>query len=173
MLVSWETRNIFPEVSAFTNTAGEPQPWPASFIVLAQAKDYFRKVLSDGIAILKEFFDLSSEENLLRHLPTTYEWMDKGISNTGVPGSFYEEDDGIVMCLAAIVLGDIEFVERYALFRILRSDGRFRLRSHSIPVRIIGHCAGRWTASQSGESFRRHWLWMTYSARGCERNLLE
>jgi hypothetical protein len=114
MLVSWETRNIFPEVSAFTNTAGEPQPWPASFIVLAQAKDYFRKVLSDGIAILKEFFDLSSEENLLRHLPTTYEWMDKGISNTGVPGSFYEEDDGIVMCLAAIVLGDIEFVERYA-----------------------------------------------------------
>ena len=70
-------------------------------------------VLAGGIAFIDRYFDLQSEESLLRHLPVTYRWMDQGVGNSGQMGSFYEQADGIIHCLAAIVVGDFEFVERY------------------------------------------------------------
>ena len=36
------------------------------------------------------------------------------MSNRGDPGSFLEEQDGLVLCLAALIQGDFSFVERYA-----------------------------------------------------------
>jgi hypothetical protein len=106
--------SIFPGKIAFNNSQGVPQMWPNSFIVQAQAKEYFRKVVRDGINFLSKHFDLTTEENLLRHLPTSYKWMDKGMNNAGLPGSYYEKRDGIMLCLAHIVLGDFTFVEHYA-----------------------------------------------------------
>jgi hypothetical protein len=101
--------NIFPEKFPFSDAHGVPQVWPATWIVQAQAKDYIRKVLVEGIDILNKYFDLTTEENLLRHLPLGYktrsEYRERG---------FYESQDGIAHCLAAIVLGNFDFVERYA-----------------------------------------------------------
>lgn len=89
--------------------ATKGEPWRHSFITGDEAEPYLREVLSDGIALIERYFDLSSEENLLRNLPTGYHRDD----NWG-PGVFYENLDGISHCLAACVLGDFDFVERYA-----------------------------------------------------------
>ena len=89
-------------------------PWPASFIVKSQAENYLRRVLADGIVFLERHFNFSSEEQLLRSLPNTYRWGPLGMSNRGDPGSFLEEQDGLVLCLAALIQGDFSFVERYA-----------------------------------------------------------
>jgi len=105
---------IWERVIPFNDQHGTPQPWPATWIVLDQAEDYFRKLLTDGIRFIHAYFDLTTEEQLLQHLPTTYKWMDKGIGNSGKPGSFHERGDGVMHCLAAIVRGDFDFVERYA-----------------------------------------------------------
>jgi hypothetical protein len=106
--------NIYPKKTSLVDPTGVRPTWPEAFIVQAQAKDYFRRMLADGIGILKNYFDLSTEENLLRNLPTTYKWMDKGMGNRGDPGSFYEKLDGIMMCMAALILGDFKFIELYA-----------------------------------------------------------
>jgi hypothetical protein len=105
---------FYPEVVEFRNPSGELQRWPECFRVLAQAESYFRKLLTDGIGFLHAYFDLTTEENLLRHLPTHYKWMEKGMGNSGALGSFYEGDDGIMLCLAALCVGDFEFLDRYA-----------------------------------------------------------
>lgn len=106
-------KRIYPQKVPFTTAHGEPNSWPDGFIVRADALAYLRGVLTDGQCYIEKYFDLSSEESLLRHLPVSYQWMDKGIGNSGQMGSFYEEGDGIVHCLAAIILGDFDFVERY------------------------------------------------------------
>lgn len=101
--------NIFPEKFAFKDEHGVQQEWPASWIVQAQAKDYVRGVLTDGIGFLNKYFDFSSEENLLRHLPVGYKDRCKELDF-----DFYENRDGIVHCLAAIAVGNFDFVEHYA-----------------------------------------------------------
>jgi hypothetical protein len=101
--------NIFPEKFAFKDEHGVQQEWPASWIVQAQAKDYVRGVLTDGIGYLNKYFDFSSEENLLRHLPVGYKDRCKELDY-----DFYEGINGIAHCLAAIVIGNFDFVERYA-----------------------------------------------------------
>jgi hypothetical protein len=105
--------NIYPAKVPFTTVHGERATWPRSFITKDETPDYLRNVLADGIAFIDEYFDLQSEESLLRHLPVNYRWMDQGIGNSGRMGSFYEQADGIIHCLAAIVIGDFGFVERY------------------------------------------------------------
>ncbi|MEX3958406.1 hypothetical protein [Trinickia sp. EG282A] len=107
-------KRIYPRKVPFTTVHGEPNYWPADFITQEQTYDYLRGVLADGNEYLGRYFNFESEEALLSHLPMTYRWMDKGIGNAGLMGSFYEQMDGIIHCLAAIVLGNFEFVERYA-----------------------------------------------------------
>lgn len=89
--------------------AQKADPWIPGFITLNEAEPYLREVLSDGIALIERYFDLSSEEALLRNLPTGYHRDDNWGS-----GVFYENLGGISHCLAACVLGDFDFVERYA-----------------------------------------------------------
>jgi hypothetical protein len=105
--------HIYPSKTPFTSPHGVPNYWPESFITKDQAAEYLRRVLSDGIVFLERYFDFTSEECMLQHLPTSYRWMEHGIQNTGIRGSFYEKEDGIKFCLAAIILGDFEFVEKY------------------------------------------------------------
>lgn len=63
-----------------------------------------RKVLGDGIRFLEQYYDFSSEENLLRHLPASEKvWVSGGM----------EEAAGVMQCFAHIVLGDFDFVEYY------------------------------------------------------------
>lgn len=106
-------KRIYPQKVPFTTAHGDPNCWPDSFIARAEAFAYLEGVLTDGQSYIEKYFDLSSEESLLRNLPVSYQWMDKGIGNSGQMGSFYEETDGIVHCLAAIILGNFDFVERY------------------------------------------------------------
>lgn len=105
--------NIYPARFPFTTANGEHVTWPRSFITKADTPDYLRNVLADGTAFINKYFDLQSEESLLRHLPVTYRWMDQGIGKSGRMGSFYDQADGIIHCLAAIVIGDFGFVEMY------------------------------------------------------------
>jgi hypothetical protein len=102
--------HIYPEKFQAVDMYRKPCAWPTQWIVQAQAKDYLRKVLTDGIGFLHKYFDLSSEEKFLSHLPTSYKWMDGGWPD----GSFYDGQDGIMLCVAALVRGDFDFVERYA-----------------------------------------------------------
>jgi len=106
-------KRIYPQKVPITTADGGAKCWPDSFIVRAEASTYLEGVLTDGQSYIEKYFDLSSEESLLRHLPASYQWMDKGIGNSGQMGSFYEETDGIIHCLAAIILGNFDFVERY------------------------------------------------------------
>jgi hypothetical protein len=82
-------------------------------------------VLADGIGILNKYFDYSSEENLLRNLPTGQKQRDGYEEN-----AFYEMSSGIAHCLAAIVLGNFDFVERYASddFKTLRPKREAELK---------------------------------------------
>ena len=112
--VSIMSFQIAYELTRRTNVVGHifattGEPWRHSFITGDEAEPFLREVLSDGIALIERYFDLSSEEKLLRNLPTGYHRDD----NWG-PGVFYENLDGISHCLAACVLGDFDFVERYA-----------------------------------------------------------
>lgn len=102
--------HIYPEKFPAVDAHGKSCPWPTQWIVREQAKDYFRKVLADGISFLHKYFDLTSEGNFLGHLPTTFKWMAGGWPD----GSFYDGQDGIMLCVAALVRGDFDFVERYA-----------------------------------------------------------
>lgn len=103
--------NIFPN-PPYTQAELDKQSHKS--INQSHAKDYFRGVLSDGIGFLDKYFDLTTEENLLRNLPTTYRYRDTGLDGKGGAASFYDGRDGISHCLAALVIGDFDFVEHYA-----------------------------------------------------------
>jgi hypothetical protein len=109
-------KNIFPERLESKDSQGVPIPWSDAFIVRTQAKDYFRQVLNDGVRFLHKYYDISSEENLLRHLPIRLRdrepALEELLKNWG--DEFYEGWDGIRHCLAAIVVGNFDFVEHYA-----------------------------------------------------------
>ncbi len=83
---------------------GTVKEWPTSWIDLSEAHAFLWKVLRDGIWFLNQYYDLSSEENLLRNLPTS--------EKIGIGGGL-ERGEGVKQCLAHILLGDFDFVERY------------------------------------------------------------
>ncbi|MBX3585257.1 MAG: hypothetical protein KF796_01345 [Ramlibacter sp.] len=101
---------IFSERFPAVDMYGRPGPWPEQWIVLTQSKDYLKKVLADGIDVINKYFDLSSEENFLNHLPTGFKKREAGY----VENAFYEDLGGIMLCIAALVRGDFAFVEKFA-----------------------------------------------------------
>lgn len=107
---------IFPEKIAIRDSRGQLEPWSERFLIKSQAKDYLRQVLVDGIRFLDKYYDFSSEENLLRNLPAGFK--DRAPELEALMGHmnnyFYENIDGIFRCLAAVVLGNFDFVEHYA-----------------------------------------------------------
>lgn len=65
-------------------------------VIADNAEAYIREVLDIGMRMLEENWDFSSEENLLRNLP-----------------ELLEDDMGTRYCIARILLGDFDYIERY------------------------------------------------------------
>lgn len=71
------------------------------------AEGYIRDVLNIGIRMLEENWDFSSEENLLRNLPVNDPTMPE------TKGRLLEDDLGTRYCIARMLLGDFEYIERF------------------------------------------------------------
>jgi hypothetical protein len=67
-----------------------------------------RAVLMDGIELIGRFYDLSSEDALLRKLPAQY-----ATRASTIPYDEYERSKGVMMCLVRAFAGDFDFAERY------------------------------------------------------------
>ena len=70
-------------------------------IIEDDAEGYIRQVLDIGIQMLDEYWDFSSEENLLLNLP-----VDRR-------PELLECHKGICYCIARLLIGDFEYIERY------------------------------------------------------------
>jgi hypothetical protein len=76
-------------------------------LVTDNAEDYIRDVLNIGIRMLEENWDFSSEENLLHNLPIddpTFPYRKNGL---------LEDDLGTRYCIARMLLGDFEYIQRF------------------------------------------------------------
>ncbi|MDF1762320.1 MAG: hypothetical protein P1U57_02825 [Oleibacter sp.] len=71
------------------------------------AEEYIREVLNIGIHMLEENWDFSSEENLLCNLPVNDSTLPKG------EAKLLCGDLGTRYCIAKILLGDFEYIERF------------------------------------------------------------
>lgn len=96
---------------------GEHKPYHDGYIDYSEAKTALRDMMQDGIELLNRYFDLSSEENLLRALPPKYEphfrWdLPPGMS----------DGNGLMVCIAHLLLGDFDFIEHYRSddFKVIR-----------------------------------------------------
>ncbi len=95
------------------------EPWPKTWIGFDEAKPAIKGMLADGITLIEKYYDLSSEENLLRNLPPKY--VPAVGENEEMEGGL-----GVMVCVARILLGDFDFVEHY------RSDDYKTLRPKRI-----------------------------------------
>lgn len=82
--------------------------WRDNYLTLDEAPDFIQGVLQDGIEIIEQNYNLNSERELLENLPEEYETI-QGTSYCRL----YEEDEGAKYCLARIMLGDFDYIERY------------------------------------------------------------
>ncbi|WED25516.1 hypothetical protein L3V77_10600 [Vibrio sp. DW001] len=82
--------------------------WRDNYLTLDEAADFIQGVLQDGIEIIEQNYNLNSERELLENLPEEYETI-QGTSYCRL----YEEDEGAKYCLARIMLGDFDYIERY------------------------------------------------------------
>jgi len=73
---------------------------------LTEARPVLFAMMKDGIATLERCYDLSSEESLLRSLPPKYE-LSHGYDDR------MEMQNGVMVCIARILVGDFDFVEYY------------------------------------------------------------
>jgi hypothetical protein len=76
---------------------------------ITEARPVVRATMMDGIELISEFYDFSSEDNFLRNLPPKYETR-----ASTIPYSEYEQQRGIMLCIVHMLLGDFDFVERYS-----------------------------------------------------------
>lgn len=61
-----------------------------------QVEEKIRKMLNDGIEVIEQTYDFSSEENLLKNMPADLEGQ-----------------NGVRYCIVKAYLGDFDFVRRY------------------------------------------------------------
>jgi len=85
---------------------GKYEPWPKTWIGLDEARPAIKGMLMDGIDLIEKYYDLSSEENLLRNLPPKY--VPAAGGNEEMEGGL-----GVMVCVTRILLGDFDFVEHY------------------------------------------------------------
>lgn len=86
---------------------GKQEPWPKECIGFDEARPAIKGLLMDGIELLRTYYDLSSEENMLCNLPPKY------VPATGANEEM-EMQPGLMICVTRILQGDFDFVERYA-----------------------------------------------------------
>ncbi|WP_123863713.1 hypothetical protein [Burkholderia plantarii] len=75
---------------------------------VGDARSVLVSMVKDGISFIANHYDLSSEENLLRGLPAKY------LTRNKIPYDEMEKQKGVILCVVRILLGDFDFVERYA-----------------------------------------------------------
>lgn len=96
--------NIWQNRQIFTDESGREIPWQREWVTLDDARLVLDAMMKDGIVLFKKYFDLSSEENLFRNLPT----------DPGVVGHHgMEKISGVMFCIAQILLGDFDFIKYY------------------------------------------------------------
>jgi hypothetical protein len=78
-------------------------------IDITEARPVVRAALLDGIQLLSELYDFSSEENFLRNLPPRYETR-----ASTIPYDEFERKKGLMVCVVRMMIGDFDFVERYS-----------------------------------------------------------
>ena len=66
---------------------------------VSELKDFLRGIMDEGIMLLPEKFDFSSEEALLRSIPEVLKT--------------YSPQRAVVLCAAKILIGDFDFIERF------------------------------------------------------------
>lgn len=76
------------------------------YIDITEAEPVLVAMVKNGIAIMEKYYDLSSEENLLRNLPPKY---------TPSKGEYEEMEmqKGVMFCITRIMLGDFDFIGHY------------------------------------------------------------
>jgi len=77
-------------------------------IDVANAYSVLASIMKDAIAFIEDHYDLSSENKLLSGLPAKYTTR-----HVNSPYDQQEKMKGVMLCLARILCGDFDFVERY------------------------------------------------------------
>jgi len=75
---------------------------------LSEARSVLRAMMEDAISLFERFYDLSSEENLLKNLPPKYKTR-----HANSPYDEMEKQKGVMICLVHLLLGDFDFVLNY------------------------------------------------------------
>lgn len=90
--------------------------WDSLSRLRDQAPEIFSGIFDEGLKIIDEYLDLSSEENLLNNLPLTRnpQFGLNGEELFTPPYMFCEGSSGPAQCLLRIVVGNFDFVEQFA-----------------------------------------------------------
>lgn len=87
-----------------------PSELPRKYLLdITEVRPVMRAAMMDGLALIGEFYDFSSEQNFLRNLPPKYETR-----ASTIPYDEYERQKGIMLCIVHMLLGDFDYVERYS-----------------------------------------------------------
>lgn len=84
--------------------SGKLIPWPQGWIGIEDAPSIIKAMMTDGIALIHKYYDLSSEANLIANLPLGDQTTILGARE----GSF-----GVMYCLSRCATGDFDFVMKY------------------------------------------------------------
>ncbi|MFX1735769.1 hypothetical protein PXJ20_04000 [Paraburkholderia sp. A1RI_3L] len=88
---------------------GRPNQIAQSRILdIAQARPALIAMIQDGIAFIDNHYELGSEDGLLKGLPAKYTTR-----HINSPYDQMEKFKGVMVCIAHILYGDFDFVERY------------------------------------------------------------
>lgn len=75
---------------------------------IPEARSALIAMMQDGIAFIDNYYELGSEDGLLKGLPAKYTTR-----HVNSPYDQMEKFKGVMVCIAHILYGDFDFVERY------------------------------------------------------------
>jgi hypothetical protein len=104
----WESSLIVENKAELFRLVPDARKQEDGYLDIHELKPVLRAMMEDGMAMLNRYYDLSTEENLLRGLPPQYEPHYPWDTPPGMDGQ-----NGIATCIAHAVVGDFEFTERY------------------------------------------------------------
>jgi hypothetical protein len=107
---AYRTGGMIVEDKKFMMSVAPPSERPRTRILdITESRPVLRATMMDGIELLGELYDFSSEENFLRSLPPKYETR-----ASTIPYDEYERQKGVMLCIVHMLLGDFDYVERYS-----------------------------------------------------------
>jgi hypothetical protein len=99
---------IVKDKQLFMKLAPSAKEMEDKYVDISEARPVLKAMLQDGILILQKYFNLSGEEGLLNGLPPKY------VPSNQIVYDEMERHKGVMVCIVRILLGDFDFVERYA-----------------------------------------------------------